>query len=59
MKKYGVNRISIGVESTNNKILKSINRKHTFEDVQKAVELVRSKGINNINLDKRIYYLIY
>ena len=51
MKKYGVNRISIGVESTNNNILKSINRKHTFEDVQKAVELARSKGINNINLD--------
>lgn len=51
MKKYGVNRISIGVESTNNNILKSINRKHTFEDVQKAVELARREGINNINLD--------
>ena len=51
MKKYGVNRISIGVESTNNEILKSINRKHTFEDVIKAVNLAREIGIDNINLD--------
>ena len=51
MKKYGVNRLSIGVESTDDKILKSINRKHTFADVQKAVELARNNGIDNINLD--------
>ena len=49
--KYGVNRLSIGVESTDDKILKSINRKHTFEDVKRAVELARENGINNINLD--------
>ena len=51
MKKYGVNRISIGVESTDDKILKSINRKHTFEDVKTAVQLAREIGIDNINLD--------
>ena len=51
LRKYGVNRLSIGVESTDNKILKSINRKHTFEDVKKAVELARENGIDNINLD--------
>ena len=51
MKKYGVNRLSIGVESTDDKILKSINRKHTFADVKKAVELARENGIDNINLD--------
>jgi oxygen-independent coproporphyrinogen-3 oxidase len=51
LKKYGVNRLSIGVESTDDKILKSINRKHTFMDVKKAVELARENGIDNINLD--------
>ncbi len=51
MKKYGVNRVSIGVESTNDQILKSINRHHTFLDVKKAVELLRENGIDNINLD--------
>ncbi len=51
MKMYGVNRVSIGVESTDDKILKSINRKHTFADVKKVVALLRENGIDNINLD--------
>lgn len=51
LKKYGVNRVSIGVESTNDQILKSINRKHTFSDVKKVVNDLRDNGINNINLD--------
>lgn len=51
LKKYKVNRVSIGVESTNNKILKSINRNHTFEDVKKVVECLKENGINNINVD--------
>lgn len=51
MKKYGVNRVSIGVESTNDNILKAINRHHNFLDVQKAVLELRKQEINNINLD--------
>lgn len=51
MKRFGVNRISIGVESTDDKILKNINRKHTFNDVKEAVKLAKEIGINNINLD--------
>ena len=51
MKKYGINRVSIGVESTNDKILKSINRNHTFNDVKKAVENVKKVNISNINID--------
>ena len=51
MKKYGVNRISIGVESTNDEILKSINRKHTWKDVVLAVKNARKEGFDNISLD--------
>ena len=51
LKKYGVNRISIGVESTDDKILKSINRHHTFFDVKTAVRNLKENDINNINLD--------
>ena len=51
MKKYGVNRLSIGVESTNDKILASINRGHTFLDVQRAIENARNVGFDNINVD--------
>lgn len=51
MKKYGVNRVSIGVESTNDNILRSINRHHKFIDVIEAVDNLREEGIENINLD--------
>ena len=37
-KQFGVNRISIGVESTDDKILRSINRHHTFNDVKNLRE---------------------
>ena len=51
MKRYGVNRLSIGVESTDDKILKAINRHHTFEDVQIAVSNARKVGFDNLNVD--------
>lgn len=51
MKDYGVNRLSIGVESTNDAILKAINRHHTYKDVQNAVSNARKMGFHNINLD--------
>ena len=51
MKKCGVNRLSIGVQSTCNKLLKEIGRDHTFEDAKKVVELAKSKGFSNINID--------
>ena len=51
IKKYGINRISIGVESTDDKVLESIGRKHTFEDVKNVVTLLKENGIDNINLD--------
>ena len=51
MKEYGVNRLSIGVESTDDKILKAINRHHRFMDVQNAIVEARKNGFNNINVD--------
>ncbi len=51
LKEYGVNRISIGVETTDDEILKKINRHHTFQDVQTAVLSARKMEIDNLNLD--------
>ena len=51
LKKYGVNRISLGVQSTNDEILKYINRNHSFEDVKKSVKLLKENSLNNINVD--------
>ena len=51
MREYGVNRLSIGVESTDDKILSSINRHHTFEDAKTAISRARKWGFDNLNVD--------
>lgn len=44
LKKYGVKTIELGVQSTNDYILKKCKRGHTFEDVKKASKLIRRYG---------------
>jgi len=51
MVRNGVNRISIGAQSFHPTLLKSLERWHDPENVGKAVECVRSVGIQDINLD--------
>ena len=41
LKKYGVQTIELGVQSSNDYILKQCKRGHTFEDVKKASKLIR------------------
>lgn len=50
MKKYGVNRISIGVQSFNSDALKLLGRTHTKEETIKKIKLVK-KYFSNINID--------
>ena len=50
-KKYGINRISLGVESFNNDTLKIIGRTHTKEIVYEKIKLLKDNGFNNINID--------
>ena len=51
LKEYGINRISLGVQTTNDKILKMVNRDHTFEQVKTAIKNLKENGIDNINVD--------
>lgn len=51
MKKYGINRISMGVESTNDRLLKFLNRKHDYSMVKDKINLMKEIGFNNINVD--------
>jgi len=51
MKNNGVNRISMGIESTNNEILKYLNRKYDYELVLKKISLIKEIGFKNINVD--------
>ena len=46
LKKYGVKTIELGVQSTNDYILKKAKRGHTFEDVKKASKLIRRYRFN-------------
>ena len=51
LREHGVNRISLGVQTTNDEILKMVNRNHSFKQVQEAVNNLKNVGINNINVD--------
>ena len=50
-KNAGINRISIGLQSTNNRLLKLIGRIHTYEDFLECYELIKEEGFKNINID--------
>ena len=51
MKEYGVNRVSLGVQSLDDNILKILNRHHTFLDVNNAINNLKKEGIDNISCD--------
>ena len=47
----GVNRLSIGLQSTNNRDLKNLGRIHTYEQFEESYIEARLAGFNNINVD--------
>jgi oxygen-independent coproporphyrinogen-3 oxidase len=47
----GVNRISLGVQSTVPHVLAALGREHDRENVVRAVELVKASGVRSFNLD--------
>lgn len=50
-KKYNINRVSIGVQTTIDRLIKKINRHHNLEMIKKSIELLHENHIQNINLD--------
>ncbi len=51
IKKYGIDRISINPQTMNQEILDIIGRKHTAEDIKRAMYIARECGIGTINMD--------
>ncbi|MBQ9045765.1 MAG: radical SAM family heme chaperone HemW [Oscillospiraceae bacterium] len=51
LRRAGVNRLSIGMQSANNDLLKLIGRRHNFKQVQMAVHAARAAGFDNVSLD--------
>jgi len=50
----GINRLSIGLQETNNELLKSLGRIHTYEEFLETYTLARKVGFKNINVDLMI-----
>ena len=50
-KNYGVNRVSLGVQSFNDELIKKMNRKHNFNMVVNTISLLQKHGIKNISCD--------
>ena len=49
--RLGVNRVSMGVQSFEDKILRLIGRRHTAQQAAEAVACLRAAGIDNISID--------
>lgn len=50
-KQSGINRISIGLQSADNKELKLLGRIHTYEEFLDTYQKVRECGFDNVNID--------
>lgn len=47
----GINRLSLGLQSTDNRELQILGRIHTYEEFLESYELARTAGFDNINID--------
>ena len=52
--KIGINRLSIGLQSANDELLKMLGRIHTYNEFEDVYEKARKVGFKNINVDLMI-----
>lgn len=46
-----INRLSIGVQTFNDQLVKAIERKHCYQEVVDVITLARQHGIDNLSID--------
>jgi oxygen-independent coproporphyrinogen-3 oxidase len=51
LRSSGVNRISMGLQSCNNMLLKKLGRIHTFDEFLLNYNMIRNNGFDNVNVD--------
>jgi len=51
LKELGFNRISLGIQSLNDKVLQWMGRYHTVEQSLQSIELLQKIGIDNFSID--------
>ena len=50
-RKYGINRISIGLQSPKDEELKMLGRIHNYEQFLESYQMARAEGFSNLNID--------
>lgn len=50
-RELGIGRVSLGVQSLDSDVLRTLGRRHHPEDVEKAVSILRDAGFGNVSLD--------
>ena len=51
LRKAGFNRVSIGIQSTDDAMLKKIGRLHNYASAVEAVSIARKAGFQNVSID--------
>ena len=51
LSRYGVNRVSLGIQTFDERLLKLLNRKHTLDDVKSVVSNLNKYNISNYSFD--------
>jgi len=51
LQRFGVNRISLGVQSWDEQLLKILGREHNAQQAEKSFFILRDAGFSNINVD--------
>ncbi|OLN30486.1 hypothetical protein DSOL_3050 [Desulfosporosinus metallidurans] len=51
LRRYGINRFSLGVQTFDDRLLRAVGRMHTASQAREAIGRLRTAGFNNINLD--------
>jgi oxygen-independent coproporphyrinogen III oxidase len=51
LKKFGINRISLGVQSWDEELLKLLGREHNAQQAKESFLILRDAGFTNINVD--------
>ena len=49
--KFGINRLSLGIQTMDNELLKTLGRRHNAEEAKNAVILAYKAGFTNISVD--------
>ena len=51
LRRYGINRFSLGVQSFDDRLLSAVGRLHSAKEAREAIGRLRTAGFENINLD--------